>query len=80
MSGFSPYLLLGIETDVVPEKCFNFCFTEGIMEKVMQITVMIAEVNIQVHVHMVICCLVIKVVLSVTYFHNGYKILVYVVD
>jgi len=37
MSGFSPYLLLGIETDVVPEKCFNFCFTEGIMEKVMQI-------------------------------------------
>jgi len=41
---------------------------------------MIAEVNIQVHVHMVICCLVIKVVLSVTYFHNGYKILVYVVD
>jgi hypothetical protein len=41
---------------------------------------MTAEVNIQVHVHVVICHLVIKVVLSVTYFHNGYEILLYVVD
>lgn len=41
---------------------------------------MIAEVNIQVRVHMVICRLVIKVVLGVTYFHYGYKILVYVID
>lgn len=42
---------------------------------------MIAEVNTQIRVHMVICRLVlIKVVLSVTYFHNGYKILVYVID
>jgi hypothetical protein len=38
---------------------------------------MIAEVNIQVRVHMVICHLV---VLSVAYFLNGYKILVYVTD
>jgi len=42
---------------------------------------MIAEVNTQVCVHMVICRLVlIKAVLSVTYFHNSYKILVYVID
>lgn len=42
---------------------------------------MIAELNIQVCVHMVICRLIlIKVVLSVTYFHNGYKILVYIID
>jgi hypothetical protein len=42
---------------------------------------MIVEVNLQVFSTMVICHLVlIKDVLSVTNFHNGYNILVYVID
>jgi hypothetical protein len=55
-----------------------FCFTEGMIEKVKQINDCWSK-------YLSSCThgysrLAIKVVLGVTYFHNGYKILVYVVD